>query len=416
LEQLGATASTFWQAYCHYAYGLAAVSILGGLVAMIVKQGRHRRSAESRLADSENAMRLAVEAAGLTVWSWDIERDEIALALDRLALLPQGDGQVRRLEDFLREIHPADRPAVRHAIERTLAGEGTYESEYRKVDAAGAVRWFAGRGQVERLAGKPRWFRGATLDITRRKEAELEAQARRDELAHLARVSQLGELSSSIAHELAQPLMAILGNAQAARLLLNREPVDLMELTAIVDDIIEHDKRAAGIIGGLRRMLKKEPSVHVPLDVNEVVREVVAMTRGDLANRGVTLVAELAPSPPMVNGDRVQLQQVVLNLIVNGCDAMAAYPREQRTLTLRTEIAGDRVKLCVSDLGVGIKATEFPGLCKPFFTTKTDGLGLGLSVCSSIICAHGGELSAANNDGGGATFTMVMQAREPVPA
>jgi C4-dicarboxylate-specific signal transduction histidine kinase len=219
---------------------------------------------------------------------------------------------------------------VKLAIDRAVSGEGAYESEYRVVGDDGITRWYAGRGRVEHANGVPAWLRGITLDVTRRKEAEADVQRQRNELAHLSRVTMLGELSSSVAHELNQPLMAILSNAQAARMFINRDPVDLAEIAAILDDIVENDKRAGEIIWGMRKMLRKEEPEHELLDPNHLVHEVLRLLRGDLVSRGVTVETTLARDVPPVRGDRMQLQQVLVNLVVNACDAMAAFPKSDR--------------------------------------------------------------------------------------
>jgi len=355
-------------------------------------------------------MQLAANAAQLVMWNWDIARDRIAMAEGHqhpAGTIPSGE---RDLARFLSVIHEDDRDAVHRAIERAVAGEGRYESEYRVVGGDGVTRWFAGRGSVEYENAAPRWLHGITLDVTRRKAAEVDAQRQRNDLAHLSRVTVLGELSSSVAHELNQPLMAILSNAQAARMFINRDPVDLVEIAAILDDIVENDKRAGEIIWGMRKMLKKEEPVHETLSVNDLVQEVLRLMRGDLVNRGVSVETGLADGAPTVWGDRMQLQQVLVNLIVNACDAMTGIPKAERVLGVRTELADGNVRVTVTDRGTGIPPESMAGIFAPFFTTKKQGLGLGLSVCTSIITSHGGELRAANNADCGATFAFQLNA------
>jgi len=243
------------------------------------------------------------------------------------------------------------------------------------------------------------------VDITERKRAEREGLRQRSELAHLSRVTMLGELSGSMAHELNQPLTAILSNAQAAQRFLAREPVDLDEVRDILADIVEQDNRAGEIIRRLRMLLRKGEVQQQPLALNELVREVLALIQSDLVNQGVTARTELAPALPSVNGDRVQLQQVLLNLVMNACDAMNGSGPAERQLVVRTELAdGELVRVSVSDRGTGIAAQSLERVFEPFFTTKPQGLGLGLSVCRSIITAHGGKLWAMNNQERGATF------------
>jgi C4-dicarboxylate-specific signal transduction histidine kinase len=403
---------SFWDQYRYHVLAVALLVWLEtALVAGLLLQRRKRRRVQAQLRQSEKTMQLAANAAQLVMWNWDIARDEIWMSegnQELASLMPPGP---RSFGKFLGAIHEEDRDAVERAVRRALRDDGIYESEYRAVGADGITRWYAGRGRVEYANDAPRQLRGITLDITRRKEAELDAQHQRSELAHLSRVTMLGELSGSVAHELNQPLMAILGNAQAARMFLAQETVDLVELGQILDDIVEDDKRAGAIIWGLRKMLRKEEVPYQPLRVNELVQEVLRMVRGDLMNRGVAVEMDLAADASAIRGDRMQLQQVLLNLIINACDAMASNPKGERILVLRTGRVDGDVAVSVSDRGEGIPPKSLEGIFNPFFTTKKQGLGLGLSVCRTIIASHGGELRAANNTGRGATFTFVLRAQ-----
>ena len=235
-------------------------------------------------------------------------------------------------------------------------------------------------------------------------------------MAHLARVAMLGELSGSLAHELNQPLSAILSNAQAAQRFLARDPPQLDRVTEILADIVKSDKRAGAVITRLRSLLKKEEAQHRPLDMNEVVQEVLALMRSDFLNRQVSVRTELAPQLPAVSGDRVQLQQVLLNLLINGCDAMAG-ARAQPDLVVRSESApGRNVRVSVADRGTGIPLEDLERIFEPFVTTKPQGLGLGLAVCRSIVKAHNGRLWATNNPDGGASVHIELPANSTLPA
>jgi C4-dicarboxylate-specific signal transduction histidine kinase len=399
----------FWEQYRYHAIAVALLILLeSALVAGLLLQRKIRLRVEERLRQSERRMQLAAHAAQIVMWDWDVDRDEMAMAEGQIHPAEPSGTAGRDLQAFLSVIHSEDRDIVRHAIEAALAGAGAYESEYRVVGADGVTRWFAGRGRVEGVDGASRKLRGVTLDVTRRKNAELEGRRHADELAHLSRVTLLGELSVSIAHELNQPLMAILGNAQAARMFIARETVDLVELAAILDDIVENDKRAGEIIWGMRKMLKKEEAARETLPLSDVVEDTLRLMRGELVNRGVTVQTRLARGAPAVRGDRTQLQQVLVNLILNACDAMAAAPKAERVLGVYIESAGGDVRVTVADRGPGIPPDSLEGIFTPFFSTKKHGLGLGLSVCSSIIAAHDGRLTAANNPGRGAAFSFVL--------
>ncbi len=245
-----------------------------------------------------------------------------------------------------------------------------------------------------------------------RELAELErTRQQQSELAHLSRVTMLGELSGSLAHELNQPLTAILSNAQAAQRFLAHDNADLDEVRDILKDIVDEDKRAGEVIRRLRLLLKKGEVQHQPLDLNEVVLEVLKLVRSDLVNQGVTAQTELAPGLPVLHGDRVQLQQVLLNLVINACDAMSGVATADRQFIVRTKPAyGQGVEASVSDCGDGIPADKLEQVFEPFFTTKAHGMGLGLSVCRTIITAHGGKLWVTNNAARGATFHFTLPA------
>lgn len=244
------------------------------------------------------------------------------------------------------------------------------------------------------------------VDITERKLAELEAARQRHDLAHLARVTALGELSSSLAHELTHPLTAILSNAQAAQRFLADDDVDLDEVREILNDIVTQDQRAGDVIHSLRLMLKKgELQEHCDdVDLNEVIRDVVNLMRSDLINRNVTLDTDLAQKLPAITGDRVQLQQVLLNLALNGCEAMADYNSSERRLLIASQSENGAVRVSVADRGSGIPEEKMQQVFERFFTTKKEGMGLGLSVCRTIIDAHRGKIWATNDAGCGATF------------
>jgi len=248
------------------------------------------------------------------------------------------------------------------------------------------------------------------IDISARKQAELGAARQRDELAHLSRVVLLGELSGSIAHELNQPLTAILSNAQAAEHLLAREPLDIALIKEILADIVKNDKRAGEIIRRLRTLFRKEETRYQRLNANDVVRETLALMWGELNSRGVTVSTELLPTLPSVRGDRIQLQQVLLNLVTNACDAIDG-PAGPRQLAVRTRISGeDDVEIAVVDTGRGIAPDDLERILDPFFSTKPEGMGLGLTVCKTIVEAHGGRLWATNNEGRGATMHVALPA------
>jgi two-component system, LuxR family, sensor kinase FixL len=278
------------------------------------------------------------------------------------------------------------------------------------TDAQGRVRWLqtVKRPIVER-DGTANQVLGASTDITMRKAAEAELQRNRDELAHTTRVSTLGELTASLAHELNQPLGAILSNADAAEMLLMAEPPALDEVREILADIRNDDRRASDVLRGLRGLLRKQEIQREPLPINDVVAELLRLLSIDAAHRKVALSFEPAENLPLVEGDRVNLQQVVMNLVLNAMDATAELAEGQRRVVVRSGAVDDgRVMVSVSDSGPGITADRLPKLFDPFFTTKKEGMGMGLSIARTIVEAHHGRIWAENNPEAGATFYFTL--------
>lgn len=362
------------------------------------------------LRESEQRLTLAVEAAQLGIWIRDLARNEIWASEKWRGLFGFTKSEPLELERILKKLHPDDREAVTQTLAKAVAGHGSYETEYRIVLPDGQVRWIASRGRVESNGdGRPVLLRGASLDITTRKQAEAESLRQREELAHLSRVTTLSELSGSLAHELNQPLAIILTNAQAAQRLLVQEPPDLAEARDILADIVSEDQRAGEVIRRLRALLKHGETSLQPLSVNAVIEDVLRITRSDLIARGITLHHAFNGNQPQVLGDGIQIQQVLLNLILNACDAMAAHSPAGRQLTLTTAHDAGAVRVSVSDNGRGLPS-DLERVFEPFYTTKNQGLGLGLSICRSIVAAHQGRLWAEANAaaGGGATFHLEL--------
>ncbi len=244
-------------------------------------------------------------------------------------------------------------------------------------------------------------------DISARRQTEVETQQLRDVLAHVTRVTTLSELSGSLAHELNQPLAIILSNAQAAHRLLAQSPPDVAEVRDIIGDIVEEDRRAGEVIKRLRALLKRGEAAASPVSLNDAIEDVLHLAHADLIGRVVSVVRGLSDGLPDVNGDRVQLQQVILNLILNGADAMAANAPGARRLHIVTVRHDGAVRLSVRDEGCGLPA-DVERVFQPFFTTKPHGLGLGLAICRSIISAHGGRLWGEAHPERGAVFHFVL--------
>jgi len=398
---------TLWEGYRNQVFiGCAVMLLQAGLIVALLLERRRRRRTVAALARSEQHMRLAANAAGLSTW-----------VLDGAAVRPVGvepasqhaDIASDPLADFretLALIYPQDREVVDTALRDALATREEFEVEYRIEAPDGEWRWQSARGRADH-AQVPRLL-GVAIDITQRKRAAVQAEQDRAALYHMTRVSLLGQLSASIAHQLNQPLASILGNAEAAQKMLEREPVDLPELREICADIVAEDHRAAQVIRRLGVLFKRGKPIFEPLDVNELVRDTFGLTRSILTTRRVTLVTHLAPALPPIAGDRVQLQQLLLNLIVNATDAMDELPDAGRVLKIGTALHDGAVSLCVADRDPGIPAGALDKLFEPFWSTKAGGMGMGLKVCRSIAEAHRGSLAVTNASEGGAVFCALL--------
>jgi PAS domain S-box-containing protein len=365
---------------------------------------------DQALRDSEERMRVAAEAVNLSIWEWELSKDEIWATNARRALLGLPASGKIALEDFICRLHPDDRDRVRHTIDDAIhSGEG-FDSEYRLILLDGIVRWMSTRGSVHfDDAGKPARLLGISIDITARKQAELDAQRDRAELSHLSRVALMGEMSASIAHELNQPLAGILSNASAGQRFIDKGDVDLREIRELLGDIIADGRRASDVMRGIRGMVKKEQVERRSVNLNEVVMDALHMASPDAVLRSCQLETSLEANLPPIDGDPVQLQQVLLNLVINAFDAMRDTPPSRRKVLIATQSNGDgTVRTSVRDHGVGIAEDMRDRLFDPFFSTKTEGLGMGLAIVRSIVEAHGGTITAEDVDDGGARFEFVL--------
>jgi PAS domain S-box-containing protein len=401
----------FWELYRWPVAGTFLFCLLEAalIIGLLVSRAK-RRQGERALRESEERMKLAADAAQLGVWGWNIAFNHVWGSERWLRLFGFASADQVSFENVLERVHPDDRGTVEGEVRKTLSSRSDYAGEFRVLLPEGSQRWIASRGRVFPDAnGTPARMLGAAIDITERKRAEAELLLQRAELAHLSRVTMLGELSGSMAHELNQPLTAILSNAQAAQRFLADDQPDLGELRDILADIVAQDKRAGEVIHRLRLLLKKGDVQHRLLSVNDIVLDVLRLVRSDLVNQNLTARTELAPALPLVQGDGVQLQQVLLNLVMNACDAMLGAATDTRQLTIRTGLSEDgSVRVSVIDSGPGIPPDKLEQVFQSFFTTKAQGMGLGLTVSRSIITAHNGQLWATNNPARGAAFHFTL--------
>jgi len=398
---------TFWEAYRTEAIIAAAVMIVqAGLIMALLVERRRRRSTAAALTESEQRIRLAAQAGRLSPFAWRVAGDAVAANAHPHETAGTELPVAESLEDVLQNVHPVDRDRLDLAARRAAADNAELDVEYRTVQPDGSVRWLAARGQL--AVGDSRRLTGVSMDITARKTAELQAEADRAALTHMSRVATMGQLSAAIAHQLNQPLAAILGNAETARKMLGRRDASPEELGEILDDIVTEDHRAAEVIRHLGALYRRGEIELSALDLDDLVRETLDLLRTELTLRKVAPTLELAASLPPVQGSRVHLQQVLLNLVLNATDSMAAVDPSQRVVVIRTSYEDGHARVCVVDRGTGIPPGDLPRVFDPFWSTKETGLGVGLAICKAIVGAHRGTIAAENNPEGGATFCFKL--------
>ena len=368
-----------------------------------------RKRTEEALKESEARFRSVADTAPVLIWM--AGTDKLCSFFNKSWLDFTGRALEQELGNGWAEgIHPDDQALCLKIYVEAFDARRPFTMEYRLRRHDGEYRWLSDHGVPRYDSGQNfLGYIGSCVDLTARKQAEAEALRQRAELAHVARVSTMGELAASVAHELNQPLGAILANAEAAELFLNQNPPALDELRDILTDIRKDDERASEVIRRMRALLRKHELDRQPLEINSVVEDVLQVISGDAALRKMAISADLAPGLPKILGDRVHLQQVLLNLLLNGMDAMAGEPRERRRLSLRTRLnPGGLVEIAVMDSGHGIPPEKLPSVFEPFYTTKPNGMGMGLSISRTIITAHHGKISVENNAAGGATFRVTL--------
>ncbi len=366
------------------------------------------------LRESEAALSLAAESAGAGLWAIDSEGKCLWLTERARQLYGLSASEVPDL-DRIRDIwHPDDREHLEKSLMESLATGTEFREEYRVTDGNGGIRWLSSRGRpYTGENGKPDRLMGASIDISARKQSVEEILRHDRELAHMSRVSLVGELSGALVHDLGQPLGAVLANAETARILLEEAEPDRDELRAILTDIQDDSVRAGQIIHGMRTFLKQQEIEFHPLDMKRLFAEVEKLAHPDAIQRRTTLTFHTAPGLPQVRGHRVQMQQVILNLILNGLQAMEDCPPEERTLHVSAAMDdGGQLHVSVKDRGRGLPAGKLDQVFTPFLTTKDTGLGMGLAICRRIIQAHGGRIWIENNAGVGATAHVTL----PLPA
>lgn len=385
--------------------------VLSAIVVYLMLAAKAYSRVQIVLAEQEAWLALAAQAADCAFWSWDVEANLIhSKGVGRTMYGFLADKPMD-YQDFLMAIHPDDRQSVQQTMRSALRQQTDYRYEHRFIGLDGAIRWVAIQGRGSSSTSGTSNLMGISIDITARKQAEQAAQEQQQALLHTARVATLGELSGALAHELNQPLAAILSNAQAGRRFLRQTPPNWEELQAILDDIVEDDRRAGEIVYRLRGLFKKQPLVRETLDINRLIQDTAQMLYSELLAKRVSLKLRLAENLPAIPGDPVQIRQVLLNLLMNGAEAMAALAVDARRLRVSTMMAETGVlQVVVQDNGPGIAPPRLEQIFRPFVTSKPEGLGMGLAISRTIIADHGGRLWAENAPDSGAVLCFTLPA------
>jgi PAS domain S-box-containing protein len=375
----------------------------------------HRKKIEEELEIKKQSLAEAQRIAHLGNWDWNIVTNELYWSdeIYRIfGLTPQEFGAT--YEAFLDTVHPEDRQLVESSVDAALKEDKPYSIDHRIVLPDGLERIVHEQAEVIRdEAGQAIQMTGTVHDITERKKAEEDRRQLREELTHVSRVTTIGTLAGALAHEINQPLTAIMSNAQAAKRFLDAEKPNLDELREIFSDIVDDTSRSSNVIHQLRDFMKKGEINAVPLNINETIQEVLNLIHRDAEHRNITIKLDTSESLPQVMGDKVQLQQVILNLVINGFDAMMYQDSGSRELTIRTEQDDDNhIHVAVKDTGMGIEEEKLEQIFEPFISTKLEGMGLGLSINRYIITAHNGRMWATNNPDHGATVHFTLPVKE----
>ena len=381
-----------------------------------------RKQAEKALRRSEaylaDAQRLSLTGS----FGWTPSTGEIHWSDESFRIFEIHPTVKPTVELVLQRIHPEDRAFMQRAIDDASKGERDFNVTHRLLMPNGAVKYVHVLSHAVRDDAGNLEIVGALMDVTATRRAEdalRENEQRwhqaRAELSHVTRVATLGELTASITHEVNQPLGAIVAGGEAGSRWLAATPPNMAEVRTCIEQIVRDAHRASAIIRQTRELYKKAVPEKTCLDINQVIDDAITLVRGEAIGRQVSLQLELAPGLPAVRGDRVQLQQVIINLVMNGIEAMASVDDAPRTLVVRSNRdEADQIVVAVQDLGRGIDPQNAKKLFSPFFTTKPNGMGMGLSICRSIIEAHGGRVWASGNTGPGTTFQFTLTAEPAI--
>jgi len=374
-----------------------------------------RKRAEQALRQSEMYLAEAQRLSRTGSFSWRVATNELIWSEETYRILEYDRSTTPSLDLVLQRSHPDDFPFVKRFLEQAARDGKDFELERRLLMPDGSIKYVRGVARAVRDARGDLEFVGAIMDVTASRRAEEELTLAREELAHVTRVTTVGELTAAIAHEINQPLTGIVTSGHACQRWLTAAPPDLAAAQRAVERMINDGSRAAEVIARIRAMVRKAPSRRDWLDINDTLMEVIALVRREIQRNGISLRTELAFDLPHLHGDRIQLQQVILNLIVNAIDALKGVAPRERELVVTTawSVPGG-IAVTVRDTGSGLDAAALDRLFDAFYTTKPDGMGMGLAISRTIIEAHEGRLSAAPNAPRGAVFRFTLPVERAV--
>src|SRR5262245_46083723 len=388
-----------------------AVSGLEALNAELTRENAERRAAELALRRSEAYLDQAQQLSRTGSFGRSIATGDIVWSKEVYRILGIDPAVRPNLDLVMRHVPPEDWELVRNEMGRPVQGACALDVEHRWLMPDGSVKQLHIRARRVRYDSGEEEMVGAVMDVTEARQAQEALADAQAQLAHANRVATLGALTASIAHDVNQPLAAIVANGEANLRWLDRPAPPLDTVREGLERMIGDAERASSVVNRIRALARKDPSEHRLLDVNAVINDVVRLVAREIAAHQVSLRLALAPAPalPAVRGDRVQLQQLIINLVINGIQAMAGIDGRARSLSIRSELdETGAVRVCVQDSGNGIDPANANRLFDAFYTTKSGGMGLGLSICRSIAEAHGGRIWAANHEGGGAVFAFTL--------
>ena len=394
----------------------STVSVAGStpLIAGFVLDITDRKRAEENLRRSEAFLAQAQEITQTGSWRWNVATGEVGWSTEHFRIFGFDPAATQpSYETFMERIEPDDRVAFARTLEIAVRDKSPFQMEYRITLPDGTAKRLQSVGRPDITPFGELEFVGTVMDITERRRAEEALRDAQADLAHVARLTTMGQLVASIAHEINQPLTAIVSNGDTALLWLNRDKPDIGEARNALSRIVRDAMRAGGVIRGLRALAMKSGPELATFDINDAVREVLTLTGSELKRHGIVLRTDLLTAGPPVVGDRVQLQQVVLNLVLNAIEAMKPIREHQRELLVSSTLAEPRaIVVAIEDTGTGLAPEIAQRIFEPFFTTKPDGLGMGLSICRSIIEAHGGRLWASPREPHGTVVRFTLNVGE----